>query len=161
MATAKQIYNEIKGLNPDYSTVSSLGSFVSQSSQMACDSLYKEVIAYLPANSLAYTIMTSSQSYSEKQLWVISFELEKSEEYNVLVSSRIALREARVNAKVDVQKSKLSANKENSQSVLDLVKQNGYKLADYYEFVKRTKKYASEFYSKKFTMTSAQEFITK
>lgn len=161
MTTAKQIYNEIKGLNPDSSTISSLGSFVSQSSQMACDSLYKEVISYLPTSSLAYSILTSSQRYSEKQLWVIAFELEKNEEYNVLVSNRIELREARVNAKIDAQKSKLSANKENSQNVLDFVKQNGYKLADYYSFVKGTRKYANEFYSKKFTMESANNFITK
>ena len=62
-------------------------------------------------------------------------------------------------AKLAANKAKLSANKEATQSVLDYVKSNGYKLADYYQFLKTTKKYAKEFYSKKFTMESANEFM--
>jgi hypothetical protein len=67
--------------------------------------------------------------------------------------------ELRKDRKIAENKAKLAANKEATQSVLDLVKSNGYKLADYYQFLKTTKKYAKEFYSKKFTMESANEFM--
>ena len=56
-------------------------------------------------------------------------------------------------------KSKLAGNKAATQSVLDLVKSNGFKLADYYAFLKKNKKYAKEFYSKKFSAESAKEFM--
>lgn len=161
MATAKQIFSEIEGLNPQTSTISSLGSYVSQSSQMVSDSIYKEVLSFLPKESLAYKILTSSEKYSEKQLWVISYELEKNTEFNKLVSERISIREAKSNAKLEASKSKLRANKAASQTVLDFVKNNGKKLADYYGFIKKNKKYAREFYSKKFTIESANEFLSK
>jgi hypothetical protein len=67
--------------------------------------------------------------------------------------------ELRKDRKIAENKSKLAANKEATQSVLDYVKSNGYKLADYYQFLKTTKKYAKEFYSKKYTMGSANEFM--
>jgi hypothetical protein len=67
--------------------------------------------------------------------------------------------ELKKDRKIAENKAKLAANKEATQSILDLVKSNGYKLADYYQFLKTTKKYAKEFYSKKFTMESANEFM--
>jgi len=67
--------------------------------------------------------------------------------------------ELRRDRKIAETKAKLSANKEATQSVLDYVKSNGYKLADYYSFLKSNKKFAKEFYSKKFTMESANEFM--
>jgi hypothetical protein len=161
MATAKQIFNEIDGLNPQKSTISSLGDYVSQSSQMVSDSIYKEVLSFLPKDSLAYKILTSSERYTDKQLWVISYELEKNTEFNKLITERISIRNARSNAKLEASKSKLQANKAGSQDVLDFVKNNGKRLADYYEFIKKNKKYAREFYSKKFTMESANEFLSK
>ncbi len=161
MATTKQIFNEIDGLNPQTSTISSLGSYVSQSSKMVSDSIYKEVLGFLPKDSLAYKILTSSERYTEKQLWVISYELERNAEFNKMVSERISIREAKSNAKLAASKSKLQANKAASQSILDYIKANGKKLADYYKFVKKNKKYSREFYSKKFTIESANEFLAK
>ena len=67
--------------------------------------------------------------------------------------------EVKADQKAAESKAKLSANKAATQSVLDLVKSNGFKLADYYEFLKKNKKYAKEFYSKKFTTESAKEFM--
>ena len=161
MATVKQIFNEIEDLNPQTSTISSLGSYVSQSAQMVSDSIYKEVLSFLPEDSLAYKILTSSERYTEKQLWVISYELEKNADFNKMVSERISSREAKTKAKLEASKLKLQANKAGSQDVLDFVKNNGKKLADYYAFIKKNKKYAREFYSKKFTMESANEFLSK
>jgi hypothetical protein len=67
--------------------------------------------------------------------------------------------ELKKDRKIAENKAKLAANKEATQSVLDLVKSNGYKLADYYSFLKSNKKYAKEFYSKRYTMESANEFM--
>lgn len=63
--------------------------------------------------------------------------------------------------KLNEQKSKLSANKEASKDVLAYIKGEGLLLKDYYAFLKSNKKYAREFYSKKFTMESANLFINK
>ena len=94
-------------------------------------------------------------------MWVISYELERNAEFNKMVSERISIREAKSNAKLAASKSKLQANKAASQSILDYIKANGKKLADYYKFVKKNKKYSREFYSKKFTIESANEFLAK
>jgi hypothetical protein len=67
--------------------------------------------------------------------------------------------ELKKDRKIAENKAKLAANKEATQSVLDYVKSNGYKLADYYQFLKSNKKFAKEFYSKKYTMGSANEFM--
>ena len=53
----------------------------------------------------------------------------------------------------------LAANKANSQSVLDYIKESGRLLKDYYAFVKASKLYKKEFFSKKFTMASAEAFL--
>lgn len=69
--------------------------------------------------------------------------------------------EVRADQKITETKAKLSANKAATQPVLDFVKSNGHKLADYYEFLKKNKKYAREFYSKKYTSESASAFLNK
>lgn len=63
--------------------------------------------------------------------------------------------------KLNEQKDKLSANKEASKDVLATIKGAGLLLKDYYAFIKSNKKYAREFYSKKFTQESANLFINK
>jgi len=158
--TAKQIYQNIAGLSPKLSEVSSLGSFISKSDEMISESIYNEIISYLPKTSLAYKILTSNENYSEKQIWVIAFELEKNEEYNQLISKEIAVREAKSNEKREASKTKLQDNKSTSQATLDMIKSNGKKLADYYLFVKSNKKFSKEFYSKKFSIESANEFLS-
>lgn len=159
-ATAKQIFQEIKGLNPNISSISSLGEYISKSDEMISESIYKEIIGYLPQSSLAYNILSTSDNLSEKQLWVIAFELEKNEKYNQLISVELSNRQAKSNQKKEASKTKLQENKSNSQSVLDLIKSNGRKLADYYLFVKNNKKFSKEFYSKKFSQESAYEFLS-
>lgn len=63
--------------------------------------------------------------------------------------------------KINEQKNKLSANKDASKDVLATIKSAGLLLKDYYAFLKSNKKYAREFYSKKFTQESANLFINK
>lgn len=158
---AKDIYNRIEGLNPSLTTISSLGSFVSQSQRMIQQSIYNEVIKNIPADSLAYTILTSSDSYSSKQIWVIAYELMKNEAYVAMVSEEINRAALIASRKEEERKNKLASNKAGSQSVLDFVKENGKLLKDYYAFVKKNKQFAREFYSKKFTFESAEAFLSK
>ena len=158
---AKDIYNRIEGLNPSLTTISSLGSFVSQSQRMVQQSIYNEVIKNIPVDSLAYTILTSSDSYSSKQIWVIAYELMKNEEYVAMVAQEINRAALIANRKEEERKNKLASNKAGSQSVLDFVKENGKLLKDYYAFVKKNKQFAREFYSKKFTFDSAEAFLSK
>lgn len=68
--------------------------------------------------------------------------------------------EVKRDAKLDESKAKLSANKEASSPVLASVKSAGKKLGDYYSFLKSNKKFAREFFSKKFTQESANIFIS-
>ena len=137
-----------------------MGTYVSASSQMAADYVYQEVIESVGKESLAHKIMSSSNGeFSEKQLWVIAYELMKNEAYVSKLADEIEYSDRKATAKAEASKSKLTANKEGSQNVLDYVKSNGRNLSDYYTFVKKNKSFAKEFYSKKFSMDSANEFL--
>jgi len=81
MTTVKQIFEYIKGMNPGTSTVSSMGTFVDGMHQQVADRIVSEVTAALPKDSLAHKIATTSEHYTEKQLWVISYELMKNAEF--------------------------------------------------------------------------------
>lgn len=160
MKTTKQIFNYIQGMNPSTSTVSSIGTFVSNMNQQIADSLVSEIIGALNESTLAYKIATTASKFSEKQLWVIAFELEKNAEFTSKIVNFYNEIEAKSNAKMEASKAKLTANKEASSNILVSVKNAGKKLGDYYEFVKSNKKYAREFYSKKFSTESVNEFLS-
>ena len=157
----KDIYNRIENLNPESTTISSLGSFVSDTDRMVQESIYNEVLNNIPADSLAYTILTGSDKYSSKQLWVIAYELLKNEEYVSKIGAELNREEAIARQKENASKAKLNANKKEAQPVKDYIKENGALLKDYYAFVKSTKQFRKEFYSKKFTMESANAFLNK
>lgn len=79
--TAKQAFADVQSLNPSTSTVSSIGTFVSSQNQQIADAKAKEIMGYLPKDSLAYKIVSSSSKFSDKQLWVIAYELVKNKDY--------------------------------------------------------------------------------
>jgi hypothetical protein len=160
-ATAKQIFSEIQTLNPIVSTVSSLGSFVTEFNQSVSDMVARDLMVFIPENTLAYKIISTSTRFTDKQLWVIAFELEKNEDYATKLGEKLAIENAREEAKRQESKSKLANNKADTQNVLDYVKENGKLLKDYYSFLKSSKQYKKEFFSKKFTMESANEFLNK
>jgi hypothetical protein len=160
-ATAKQIFSEIQTLNPIVSTVSSLGSFVTEFNQSVSDMVARNLMVFIPENTLAYKIISTSTRFTDKQLWVIAFELEKNEDYATKLGEKLAIENAREEAKRQESKSKLANNKADTQNVLDYVKENGKLLKDYYSFLKSSKQYKKEFFSKKFTMESANEFLNK
>lgn len=158
-ATVKQIFEQIQSLNPESNVGSSLGTYVTESSTLVSHYLHKELINILPESSLAHKILTSNYTYyTSKQLWIIAYELEKNEAYSVELGERIAKSERREQVKQNESKKKLEKNKAASKEVLDFVKSKGFKLGDYYQFVKNSE-FKKEFYSKKYTMDSANAFI--
>ena len=157
--TVKDIYNRIENLNPELTTVSSLGSFISQSDRMVQENIYAEVVNNIPEGSLAYKILTGSTRYTSKQIWAIAYELLKNKAYVAKVSVDVNKADAIAKQKADDNKAKLNANKQGSKAVRDFVKANGGLLKDYDAFVKSNKQFAKEFFSKKFTMESASAFL--
>lgn len=160
MSTAKQIFNYIQGINPRTSTVSSIGTFVTAQSEQVAEMVLREVINALPEGSLAYKIATGNHArFSEKQIWVIAFELSKNEDFSRKVSAFYDKITKASNAKEAASKAKIAANKEASSDVLSQVKAAGRKLADYYAFLKKSKPFAREFYSKNFSQESVNSFL--
>lgn len=157
--TVKQIFDYISGMNPTVSTISSMGSFVSNQNQQVADGIKNEVMASLNEGSVAYKIAATSERFSEKQLWVIAYELIKNEDFSQKVGEFYARINRKEIAKAEASKRKIADNKANSQSVLDYVKSNGRLLGDYYKFLKANKQFKKEFFSKNFTMASAEAFL--
>lgn len=87
--TVKQAFADVQSLNPSTSTVSSIGTFVSSQNQQIADAKAKEIMGYLPKDSLAYKIVSSASKFSDKQLWVIAYELIKNEDYQKDLSESI------------------------------------------------------------------------
>lgn len=108
MKATKQIFNRIQMLNPTVSEISSMGQFVSQSNQMVADSMRDEVYNAIPKDSLAYTILNGNDKFSDKQLWVIAYELEKNAGYVAQVIAAIE----ELNRAEDFKKARKRAKKE-------------------------------------------------
>lgn len=73
----KQIFNFLQDLNPS-------GYYRSSSDDATIDEVYRAAFNVLQhkMNTLAWKILTGTKGrYSDKQLWVIAFELVKSPEY--------------------------------------------------------------------------------
>ncbi len=79
--TPKDVFNYICGLNPKTHTSSSLGKYSSSTDNQIADMYFKEVADYLPQDSLAHKILFGSKTYTEKQLWVITYELMKNKDF--------------------------------------------------------------------------------
>lgn len=104
----KQVFSDIQVLNPSTSTVSSLGTFVSSLNQQISDNKRNEIKDYLPKDSTAYKIISSNtDNFSDKQLWVISYELMNNQDYLKDLNQRIE----EIKQKEQYQKSKKSAKR--------------------------------------------------
>ena len=158
--TVKDIYNEVELLNANR-LVTDIEVIVEESSIKIAEELRSRYLRILPNESLSHKILSdvTKDFFSDKQLWVISYELQKNEAYVSNLANEIERREKVAERKAQESKAKLARNKENSQEVLDFVKSNKKLLKDYYAFVKSNKKYSKEFYSKRFTFESAREFL--
>ena len=85
----KDIFNDIRLLNPSQSTISSLGTFVSSQNQQIADSERQRVMKYLPKDSLAYKIAFDTDKFTDKQLWVIAYELNKNKNFKEDLAGRL------------------------------------------------------------------------
>lgn len=105
MTPVNAIFSNIQSLNATKMAVSSIGTFVDDDAKARQENTLDEVVRnIIDKNSLAYKIATTSTRFSEKQLWVIAFELAKNTEYaNGMLSEINANREY-----AEIQKSKRS-----------------------------------------------------
>ncbi len=82
MATVAQIFRQVSMVNPKTSCISSIGTFVSANAQQTADFVAEQIASNLPEGSLALTILRQSNgNLTEKQMWVISYELLKNADY--------------------------------------------------------------------------------
>lgn len=155
----KTIFSRIQLVNPTMGVVSSLGSFVTQANRAVMESFRNDLQNYVEKGSIAYSILESGRDFlTEKQIWVIAFALQKNAQYCAELAEEIAREEAERRELEEYRKSKLKANKEASQNVLDAIKGEKLLLKNYYSWLK-TSAFKREFYSKKYTMDSAMAFI--
>ena len=167
----KDIYNSISGINTRKSTVSSLGTFVTQDNLNFSENKIRELRGFVGKDTIASKILNSDSNYStrggfqfsENQQFAIANELKKNKKFVANVAREKQLEERRnifERAKKLSSKNKVSANKANAQSNLDNIKSQGKKLGDYYKWLNKSgNKYRSEFFSKKYSESSVNEFL--
>lgn len=159
------IFSEISDLNVQMSYSSSLGSYVSESSKMVSEDIYKKIIKSIPENSLAYQILTNTDHYSEKQLWVITFELLKNENYCNEIMEEFHERNSREFTKKIIKKDRQNLklqkkeNQKENKKMLDIVESNGKKATEYYAFLLKNKNFCEELKSQKFSIESVNAFL--
>lgn len=82
MTTVGKIFNNIKMMNPKSTSISSMGEIITEDAKQLAQFVINETVEYLPAESLAMKIIREGNwPFTEKQLWVIAYELVKNPEY--------------------------------------------------------------------------------
>ena len=80
----KKVFVYLNGLNPTETIISSIGRHITDASWELAYSLRDRIAKYLPENTLAAKIMNERKMdgfFSEKQIWVIAYELMKNEDF--------------------------------------------------------------------------------
>ena len=77
--SVKEVFNSINFINPTKNHVSSVGGYVSKARLDAIATKVSEIKSYLTIGSLAYNILTSQSTFTDKQLWVIAYALVKTD----------------------------------------------------------------------------------
>jgi hypothetical protein len=119
---AKQIFNEIQGINPSTTTISSLGTIVTEQAQQVADSTRAEILRYLPQDTLAYKITRDADKLSDKQLWVIAYELVKNAEYCEYLAGEIKERQEYISYQKARKSAKNAAKRERKAEVKNQMK---------------------------------------
>lgn len=111
--TVKEIFADVNHINPNSVVVSSMGEVITEMHRQVAQAHVNNLRGYLPENSLAFKILIGNDKdfYTEKQMWVIAYELEKNSEYCEQLGKEIAERERKAEAKKEASKAKLQANK--------------------------------------------------
>jgi hypothetical protein len=102
----RDIFDDLKGINPNTSQVSSMGSVVTPLQRQMADEKRNEIVNNLDKNSLAFKIMQQAgDKLTDKQIGVVAYELNKNNEYkNKLGESKSNL----ANKAKDIRESKNS-----------------------------------------------------
>lgn len=161
------IYNDVSDIDTNTNTISSLGDYASTMDIQLSQDKVNELKSILDKDSLAYKILNETKNYSlrtgfkfsDKQKWVIAYELNKNNSYKNKLGKEIADKKAKSEFKLQQSKNKLATNKLNAKSNTDLIKQNGKKLGDYYKFLNSNKEFRKEFYNKKYSAESVKRFL--
>ena len=158
-ASANQIFTYIQGMNATTSTISSMGSFVSENNRQVAASVVVDVVNHLAKGSLAHKIATSTDRFTDKQLWVIAFELVNNEAYSEKVAEFYTRIERKANAKAAAAKAKLTANKEASADVLAPIKA-AKRMGEFGKWLNTSgNPYRKENFNKKYTQESVNAFL--
>ena len=158
-ASVKQIFNYISSINPTTSHISSLGDYVSDSAQQLADAMLRDIICNLPENTLAYKIATSNTNrYSDKQMWVLAFELEKNADFSNEVAEFYAELDRKSEVKKAKSKVKAEAIKEATKDIIEPVKKLR-KLGEFGKFLLSDKNFKSQYFSKKYTQAAVDAFL--
>lgn len=156
MITVKNIFDKVSKINPD---TNSYGVIDSAKEQIA-QSYFNDIYPYIPAGTLAHKIIQDTIGrFTDKQLWVIAYELLKNVDYVASLNEEAIIEAKKLQAKNQEYQAKETARKEANADVLADIKNAGRKLTEYYNWVKNNKKYAREYYSKKYTAESVGIFL--
>ena len=108
------IFEQVAMLNPRKDYISSLGEYVSDSNRMCAEYVERDICDYLPHESLAFAILKEGKMgcYTTKQLWVIAYELLKSESYCEMLAKTLDEIRFREEMKRASKRAKRAAKKE-------------------------------------------------
>jgi len=167
------VFNSISGISTNISSISSIGDYASEINQQVSQSEVNNIKQYLSKDSLAYKILDDDKNYSlkkgyqftDKQKWVIAYELKKSNKYLEHVKTQQAQSQQKAKiqfAKAQESKNKLKSNKDNAKQHTDRIKSSGRKLGDYYKWLNtKGNPYRKEAFNKKYSADSVSAFLTK
>lgn len=160
MATVKQIFDTIQEINAN--GVHFNGKVrASAISQEIADNHRAELSKHVTPGSLAEKIINSDATQlTEKQLWVIAYDLIRNEEYCAIIDGQVAEGAKIAEQKKQVEVSKKAANKDASAPAIAKIKESGKKLGDYYAWLNNAKnEYRKEYFSKKYSESSVAMFL--
>jgi hypothetical protein len=117
-----------------------------------------ETLADYDVENIGWIVASQRMEYNNKIVGrILRGDKELEKEWKLFFLNE----EVKKDQKAVESKAKLNANKEASAFLLVDIKKAGKKLGDYYIFLKSDKKYKREFFSKKYTQESVNEFLSK
>ena len=118
----------------------------------------RDMKKHIPAGTLAHTIFFSTARLTEKQLWVIAYELVKSPAFTRIVFDCITRDRIEAEQEAARKAAKMAANKQASEEVLAPIRA-ARKLGAFEAWIKKSQ-YKKEFWSGKITQASVNAFLS-
>ena len=122
------------------------------------DMISREVADCLTAGTLAHTIFTTAANFSDKQLWVLAYELIKSPKFTRIVFDYVTRDRLDREQEAAQKAAKMAANKQASEEVLAPIRA-ARKLGAFEAWIKKSQ-YKKEFWSGKITAASVNAFLS-